>query len=107
MAATLQAWNSCPTIVKKQLDRQNEEIAELKGKLREATVKIQMKKNDFEKAQAGQMKKELMKHRENIENIYKRKLEDEKRKLLKSKVDEVDRLMKENKRLNAKIGAKW
>ena len=43
----------------------------------------------------------------NIENIYKRKLEDEKRKLLKQKVDEVDRLMKENKRLNAKIGAKW
>ena len=107
VAATLHAWNSCPTIVKKQLDRQNEEIAELKAKLREATVKIQMKKNDFEKAQAAQMKKDLMKHRENIENIYKRKLEDEKRKLLKSKVEEVDRLMKENKRLNAKIAAKW
>ena len=83
VAATLNAWNQCPTIVKKQLDRQNDEIAELKGKLREATVKIQMKKNDFEKAQAAQMKKDLMKHRENIENIYKRKLEDEKRKLLK------------------------
>ena len=53
------------------------------------------------------MKKELMKHRENIENIYKRKLEDEKRKLLKQRVDEVDKLMKENKMLNAKIGAKW
>ena len=66
-----------------------------------------MKKNDFEKSQAATIKKELMKHRENIENIYKRKLEDEKRKLLKQKVDEVDRLMKENKRLNAKIGAKW
>ena len=48
-----------------------------------------------------------MKHKENIENIYKRKLEDEKRKLLKSRVDEVDRLVKENKKLNAKIGAKW
>ena len=53
------------------------------------------------------MKKELMKHKENIENIYKRRLEDEKRKLLKQKVDEVDRLMKENKKLNAKISAKW
>ena len=53
------------------------------------------------------MKKELMKHRENIENIYKRKLEDEKRKLLKQRVDEVDKLVKENKKLNAKIGAKW
>ena len=66
-----------------------------------------MKKNDFERVQAATMKKELMKHKENIENIYKRKLDDEKRKLLKSKVEEVDRLMKENKRLNAKIGAKW
>ena len=49
------------------------------------------------------MKAELMKHKENIENIYKRKLEDEKRKLLKQRVHEVDRLMKENKRLNAKV----
>lgn len=107
VAATLHAWNACPTIVKKQLDRQNDEIAELKAKLREADVKIQMKKNDFERSQAATTKKELMKHKENIENIYKRKLEDEKRKLLKSRVDEVDRLVKENKKLNAKIGAKW
>ena len=107
VAATIHAWNACPTIVKKQLDKQNAEISELKGKLREADVKIQMKKNDFEKQQAATMKKELMKHKENIENIYKRRLEDEKRKLLKQKVDEVDRLMKENKKLNAKISAKW
>jgi len=46
-------------------------------------VKIQMKKNDFDKQQAANTKKELMKHKENIENIYKRKLEEEKRKLLK------------------------
>ena len=53
------------------------------------------------------MKKDLMKHREHIENIYKRKLEDEKRKLLKQRVDEIDNLMRENKKLNAKIAAKW
>ena len=107
VAATLNAWNACPTIVKKQLDKQNEENADLKAKLREADLKIQMKKNDFEKLQAATMKKEIMKHKENIEIIYKRKLEDEKRKLLKQRVEEVDQLMKENKRLNAKIGAKW
>lgn len=66
-----------------------------------------MKKNDYEKNQATIMKKELMKHRENIENIFKRKLDEEKRKLLKQRVDEVDQLMKENKRLNAKIASKW
>jgi len=53
------------------------------------------------------MKSEMMKHKEKIENIYKMKLEDEKRKVLKSRVDEIDRLLKENKRLNAKVAAKW
>jgi len=69
-------------------------------------VRIQMKKNDFDKQQSALMKKDLMKHKENIENIFKRKLEEEKRKLLKQRVDEVDQLMKENKRLNAKIASK-
>lgn len=46
------------------------------------------------------MKVDLLKHKERIESIYKEKLDDEKRKLLKGKVDEVERLMKENKRLN-------
>lgn len=41
-----------------------------------------------------------MKHKEKIEAIYKEKLDEEKRKLLKGKVEEVDRLIKENKRLN-------
>jgi hypothetical protein len=48
-----------------------------------------------------------MKHKEKIEGIYKLKLEDEKRKILKQRVEEIDRLMKENKKMNAKIGAKW
>jgi hypothetical protein len=46
------------------------------------------------------MKADLLKHKERIESIYREKLDDEKRKLLKGKVDEVERLMKENKRLN-------
>jgi len=66
-----------------------------------------MKKNDFEKAQSAAMKTELMKHKEKIENIYKVKLEDEKRKILKQRVDEIDRLINENKKLNAKIASKW
>ena len=41
-----------------------------------------------------------MKHKEKIEQIYKEKLDDEKRKLLKGRVDEVDKLIKENKKLN-------
>jgi hypothetical protein len=46
------------------------------------------------------MKNDLMKHKEKIESIYKEKLDEEKRKLLKQKVEEVDKLIKDNKRLN-------
>jgi len=41
-----------------------------------------------------------MKHKEKIEAIYKKKLDEEKRKLLKGRVDEIDKLIRENKRLN-------
>jgi len=41
-----------------------------------------------------------MKHKEKIESIYREKLDKEKRKLLKGRVDEMDKLIKENKRLN-------
>ncbi|MFO0004169.1 MAG: hypothetical protein ACK559_23860 [bacterium] len=41
-----------------------------------------------------------MKHKEKIEAIYKEKLDEEKRKLLKGRVDEMDKLIRENKRLN-------
>ena len=56
-----------------------------------------MRKTDFERIHSLNMKKDLMKHKENIEAIYKRKLEDEKRKLIKQRVDEVHKLMEENK----------
>lgn len=35
VAATLSAWNSCPGIVKKQLDKQAQEIDDLQGTVRE------------------------------------------------------------------------
>ena len=90
VAATLTAWNNCPSIVKKQLDKQNKEISELHSKLKETELRLAMKKTDFERVHSLTMKKDLMKHKENIETIYKRKLEDEKRKLIKQRVEEVD-----------------
>ena len=107
VAATLSAWNACPSIVKKQLDQQSDQIGELNSKLREAELKLNMRKNEFERLAGAKMKSELMKHKENIEKIYNRRLEEEKRKLLKQRVDEVDKLVKENKVLTAKISAKW
>lgn len=90
VAATLSAWNACPSIVKKQLDRQSDEIGELSSKLREAELKLGLRKNEFERIVGAKMKVDLMKHKENIEKIYNRRLEEEKRKLLKQRVDEVD-----------------
>ena len=104
---TLNAWNNCPGIVKKQLDKQNQELAETRSKLKESELKLAMRKTDFERVHSLNMKKDLMKHKENIEAIYKRKLEDEKRKLIKQRVDEVHKLMEENKQLKEKIQAKW
>ena len=79
----------------------------MKSKLKETELKLAMRKTDFERVHSLNMKKDLMKHKENIEAIYKRKLEDEKRKLLKQRVDEVHKLMEENKSLKEKIQAKW
>jgi len=89
------------------LDKQQQQIQELNQKIKEYELRLVMKKNDFEKAQSAAMKTELMKHKEKIENIYKVKLVDEKRKILKQRVDEIDRLINENKKLNAKIASKW
>ena len=66
-----------------------------------------MRKNDFQKQQSAEMKSELLKHKDKIEQIYKVKLDEEKRRLVKKKVDEMDSIIKENKKLNAKIAAKW
>jgi len=41
----------------------------------------------------------LIVHKEKLDFIYQEKLHEEKRKLLKSSVDDIDRLMKENRTL--------
>lgn len=56
--------------MKKQLDKQQQEIYELGQKLKEANLRLMFKKNDLEKGQSAQMKAELMKHKEKIESIY-------------------------------------
>lgn len=54
-----------------------------------------------------QMKQDLQRHKEKIEAIYKEKMDEEKRKMLKQQVGEMDRLMRENKKLNEKITSQW
>ena len=40
VAATLNAWNQCPTIVKKQLDEQYQEIKKLKEDYKTVTLRL-------------------------------------------------------------------
>jgi hypothetical protein len=40
VAATLNAWNNCPGIVKKQLDKQASQIEQLTGNIRELNLKL-------------------------------------------------------------------
>ena len=69
VAATLHAWNQCPTIVKKQLDEQYLEIRTLREELRTATLKLNQKKQEFERTSAVEMKVQLMKHKDQIEAV--------------------------------------
>ena len=62
-----------------------------------------MRKNEFQRLYGLELKRELIKHKEKIENIYRVKLDDEKRKVMRQKVGEVDDLVKENKRLKEDI----
>jgi len=67
--------------------------------LKEQELKLKLRKNDFEKLQGLEMKKEIMKHKEKIESIYRQRLEDEKRRILKTQMEEFEDLVKENKEL--------
>ena len=49
------------------------------------------------------MKVELIKHKDKIETIFRQKLEDEKLKQTKKKVEEMDEILKENFALKKEI----
>ena len=101
--ATLRAWNQCPSIVKKQLDEQHTQIKELREQLRHANMRISQKKNEFNRQAAVEMKLELQKHKDKIEQGFRKKFEEEKLKQNKQKVKELDHLMQENFTLKKQV----
>ena len=94
--ATLNAWNNCPLIVKKQLDDQAQHIKLLTQELRAANLRLNQRKADFERHSAVEAKVELMKHKDKVETMYRQKMEDEKLKATKKKVEEMDAIFQEN-----------
>jgi len=96
VAATLSAWNQCPTIVKKQLDAQYEEIRQLREEVKLASAKLNQRKQEFERHAGVEMKVALLKHKDRIEGSFRQKLEEEKKALTKKKVEEMDMVLQEN-----------
>ena len=85
--------------MKKQLDEQSKEIKELQQLVKEQELKLKLRRNDFDKVQGLEVKKDIMKHKEKIEAIFRQKLEDEKRRILKTQMEEFEEIVKENKEL--------
>ena len=51
------------------------------------------------------MKVQLLKHKDQIENAFRQKLEDEKKNMLKNKVEEMDMILQENFHLKKELMA--
>ena len=62
-----------------------------------------MKKNEFQKLYGLELKKDIMQHKEKLESIFRVKLNDEKVKIMRQKMNEVEDLVRENKKLKEEV----
>ena len=70
-------------------------------------MKLRLRKNDFERVHQIEQRREIMVHKERTEALYRAKLEEEKRKVMRAKMDEVEEVIRENRGLKEEIhGAK-
>lgn len=76
----------------------------MKSLIKEQELKLKLRKNDYEKVSNIETRKELMKHKEKIESIFRQKLEDEKRKILKQQMEEFEGLVRDNRELKEEVG---
>ena len=56
-------------------------------------MKLRLRKNDFDRVHSIEQKKEIMVHKERVEALYRQKLEEEKRKLHKAKMEELEQVI--------------
>lgn len=66
-------------------------------------MKLRLRKNDFDRVHSLEQKKEMASHRERTEALYRQKLEEERRKIMKGRLDEMEEMINENKRLREEI----
>ncbi|TNV84834.1 hypothetical protein FGO68_gene7328 [Halteria grandinella] len=99
-----QALQQCPLIIRKQLELYSNQIKDLTNQLKEQELKLRLRKNDFDRVHGLELKKDLQNHKERLELLSKQRVEDEKRKLMKGKMDEFEGMVGENRELKEEIG---
>lgn len=91
-------------IVKRHLEEQSKELSDLRNLIKEQELKLRLKKNDFDKVHGLELKKDALSHKEKTESLYRQKLEEEKRKMMKGKMSEFEDMIGENKQLKDEVG---
>ena len=66
-------------------------------------MKLRLRKNDYARVHGVEQKREIMVHKERVEAMYRQKLEDEKRRIMKTKMEEVEGMIDENRALREEI----
>lgn len=97
--ATISAWSSNPSMVKKQLDQQNDIIKNYKTKIQDLEYKLSLKGKELEK-EAGITSIRTLEHKKKeLERQNVILLEREKKRIVETRLKEMHELKKENKEL--------
>ena len=72
--------------------------------MKEQELKLRLRKNDFDRVYGLELRKDLQNQKEKLEKMAKQRIEDEKRKLMKGKMDEFEEMISENRELKEEIG---
>lgn len=98
--ATINAWNSCPSIVKKQLDQQYSVIKIYKEQIEDLQYKLGLRAKEFEQRMNIDSVRDLDKKKKELERQNVLILEREKKRIVETRLKEMQELKKENKDLD-------
>ena len=101
--ATLTAWSTCPSMVKKEMDMQYKEMHLLRARVEELEDQARTRRDDIMRREGEKMRREVTVAREKLENEMRVKLAEERRRLGNLKIDEMERLKQDNKELQSEV----
>ena len=97
--ATIEAWNSCPSIVKKQLDQQHAALTMYKEKVSDLEYQLGLRNKEFEKRLNIDSVRNLEKKKKELERENTIILEREKKRVVEIRLREMQMLKTQNKEL--------